>query len=175
MRKLLNNPLVVGLMVLFAVGLGFWPQIQERLAASPAGPIEAAAPEPTAPEPVTPDRILPERIAQILTTIRVPETARDLFRFPEIATTAAAHTPAAEAVLHTETVRLSAIWRQSGADLALLNDRVTAVGERLGGIELAEVTPEGVWLLHQGNRTLLPLGQQHTFEFQPDHPPAPLP
>lgn len=164
MKRLLNNPIFVGLLVAVALGITFWPQLTKRFTAHPR------------PQVVTTEELSaiglesdataltsPRRIRQVLTDYALPDLERELFSYRE--TKLELPTAAPEAAPRKVTsVHLTAIWRQPGVNLAVLNGRITTVGDQLGEIEVVEINGDGVWLHLHDERTFLTLGQQHAFE-----------
>ncbi len=178
MKKLLNNPVAVGLLALTALVTGFWPQIKANLAARnhrppPAAPApgEAAALEAA----VGPGDAgsLSRQLRQIFEKNTFAPSGRDPFTFHEEKVVAVA-APEAPAARETLSIQLAAIWMQEGASLALLNHQIAITGDKVGFIQVAEISPDGVWLLQTGTRVFLHLGEQHTFE-QSTEPSAPAP
>ncbi len=164
MKKLFNNPLFVGLLVALALLIIFWPQMTERFTTHARPTISPAETDSLLGlEADSTVQYSPSRIRQVLTDYALPESARELFEYLE--TKIAQPVAVPEETPHTLTsVKLSALWRQPGVNLAVLNGQITHVGDRLGAIEVLEITADGVWLGLQDERTFLTLGQQHAFE-----------
>jgi len=175
-KKLLNNPIAVGILVLAALVAGFWPQIESSFAAPrrrPAPPVTAA--EIVAAEVATPGDAasLSRQIRQIFDKNSFAPSGRNLFAYQDEKVIVAAPVEK-PAVVATQTVRLAAIWLQAGVSLAQLDHQIATTGDEIGFIRVAEISPDGVWLVQQGARVFLQLGEQHTFE-QSTEPSAPAP
>jgi hypothetical protein len=164
MKKLLNNPIFVGLLVALALGITFWPQLTERFTSRPR-PQAINTDEQSTLELESDATTLssPRRIRQVLSDYALPEMVRELFIYRETKPDLPVAAPE-EAPRQVTSVHLTAIWRQPGVNLAVLNGRITTVGELLGEIEVVEINGEGVWLRLHDERTFLTLGQQHAFE-----------
>lgn len=155
MRKHLNNPWIVALLVLVALGVvvsALRGPGAERPPASFAAETEPEAVAEEAPR-------APTTIAEALKALAVPAEVRD--PFAPIARSgpdeSMAIAPAAPEIV--ERLHLSASWVQGATVLLLVNGRVAVPGEPVGrcGIESADVT--GAWIAHAGGRTFLPVGQ----------------
>ena len=164
MKKLLNNPIFVGLLVALALGLTFWPQLTERFTTRPR-PLVVATDEQSVLDLDSDATTLssPRRIRQVLSDYALPDMERELFIYREAKLDLPATAPE-EARRIATSVHLTAIWRQPGVNLAVLNGRITTVGDLLGEIEVVEINGDGVWLSLHDKRTFLTLGQQHAFE-----------
>ena len=161
MRKLLNNPKVVAVLALGALGtVGFtvWsemkpPAPRSARVAQVASTEEASAVPDSSPSLGEADGVGLNSLAAL-----VAKPKRDPFavrRMSETVTEAEAELPDTE-----ETVQLSAVWTQEGAQLVLLNGRICRVGETVGRLSIDRITREGVWLKHWKGSDFVKVGSR---------------
>jgi hypothetical protein len=156
--KALNNPVFVVVLAVVAVGFAAWnvvgPQMKRAkrsggttTAATPAveasSPAAASAAMVTTNDPVG-QPILPIDRAVVSAQLRewIDAPGRDPFyglgagrvRGPGETNSAA------------QMLRLAGIWRQTGSQLAVINDRVVAEGERIGDFQIERIESDAVWV-----------------------------
>lgn len=137
--------------VLLAVWTVFGDSIMRRRAASTAAASRPAAPAPSTPAPRRPAR--PEAVAATPPpgTRRAPDTAIDvayvqanLARWMEAPARDpfAVYLPASNrssGPRADELLSLHAIWRQTGGQLAVINGRIVAEGDRIAGFQVEAI------------------------------------
>jgi hypothetical protein len=162
MRKLLNKPWVVALLALAAVGFVVHTLMSQMGGYSSSGTaVDEAAPEPEYDAGASgPAR---RSAAEALRDLAITPATRDPFiprSKPEsVVPVAAEKTPEPDIV---ETVKLTALWIQSGTTYLLINDKVVKPGESIGRLTLEAATPDGVWLTHWKGRDFLSIGSTFT-------------
>jgi hypothetical protein len=151
MRKLLNNPWLVGSLCLAV------PLVAGRaLLRSGDGAYPARPEVPVGSEPVRIADEIPAGSAAAGTidpswrSLPVAAASRDPFA-------ARARGPAPAGA--TETVQLSAIWTENGATLVLLNHQMLRPGDKIGRWQIESATQEGVWITRGLGRHFLALGE----------------
>jgi hypothetical protein len=168
MRKWLNNPWFVTAMSALAVGLA-WSSL--RPADSGRRPAAASYTEPIAPtdeqpqsdavtSSATPDEVSKQLVA--------PKTARDPFAARTVQTAAVVET----VVLpdSVDTAHLSAVWKQNGATLLLVNDRMSKVGDTFGRLTIESATQNGIWISHWKGRDFLAVGKSFVLKTPANQP-----
>ncbi len=164
MKKLLNNPWVVGVLALAAVafvahslipggGSSGMPAVVEDTGASEPASADSSA--------TTTDAVnVRDAIKELSGS---PAATRDPFSSrAKTVTASAAPVEKAPAPDVVETVRLTALWTQDGGTYALINDRICRVGDKLGRITLETATQDGVWVTHWKGRDFIALGAAFT-------------
>jgi hypothetical protein len=163
MRKLLNKPWFVVLLALVAV-LAVGQSLLD-LGKRPGAGYAAAGSDETAPEDSgdSAAEAPPQTLREALASLTIPEILPDPF-LPRasIARATQAGEPATIEPDILETVRLSAIWKQDGDLLLLLNGRIYHAGETLGRLKIDAASLDGIWLSHWKGRDFLPLGGTFT-------------
>ena len=164
MKKLLNNPWVVGALALLALAFVAHSLI-------PAGGGSGVA--FVAEEPVD----LADHGDETPASGRNAESIRDALKnLPGLGATLrdpfsprAKAAPAVEAPVEktpapdiVETIRLTALWTQDGATYALINDKICRVGDKVGRLQLESATQDGVWVKHWKGRDFVGLGASFT-------------
>jgi hypothetical protein len=160
MKKILNNPWVVGVLALAALAFvahslipavgGSATGVVEDVGANQLVDAESADPAAGAGS-----------VLEAIKELSSSPATRDPFspRAKIAAQAAVEKTPLPDVV---ETVRLTALWTQDGATYALLNNRVCSAGEKLGRITLETATQDGVWVSHWKGRDFIALGTAFT-------------
>jgi hypothetical protein len=168
MRKLLNNPWVVGALALAAVlfvGGSLYQQLHPTVsyAAPPAtGPaVEPALADASAPAG-EPEPARPRSLRAALLALVFPENLPDPFAPRAGELRSPAGTPQAEAPDVVESVQLSGIWRQDGTELFVLGGKICRIGDRIGRITIDAAGLHGVWLSHWRGRDYLEVGKVFT-------------
>ncbi len=161
MRKLLNKPWVVALLATAAIFF----VVQSVRDRSRSGAVRSAQPAEAAAEwpvddavPVVPGETT---LVEALRSLSLSENLPDPFepRRPRAEDTGDGLERLPD---ETETVHLSAIWRQEDEQLAFINGRIVHAGESIGRITLETFEREGIWLTHWKGRDFLRLGQEFT-------------
>jgi hypothetical protein len=161
MKKILNNPWVVGVLALAAVAFVAHSLIPARSGASVVAVEES---EQVSEEPLAAEA--PGGggdIRDALKELTVASNARDPFspraKAAAVLLVAAEKVPLPDIV---ETIRLTALWTQNGATYALINERIQCVGDKVGGLTVETATQDGVWVTHWKGRDFLALGASFT-------------
>ncbi|MBE2215439.1 MAG: hypothetical protein IAE82_16310 [Opitutaceae bacterium] len=163
MRKLLNKPWVVAVLVLLAVVL----VAQSLLDRSPQpvhrdAAVDAAEPEDGSAEEVSGTDVRAGSLVEALARISLPEELPDPFAPRRARATETAPEIREAGPDQTETVKLSAIWEQDGVAFVLLNGRVCQAGDVVGRMTVDSIEGEGIWLTHWKGRDFVRLGQEFT-------------
>ncbi len=179
MKKLLNNPWVVGALALIAV-VFVAHSLMPANEGSGAHPIEEAVVNESvadAPSATLANDVSGARDA--LAALPAPTTTRDPFASRKKITPVI--TPVAEQVVLpdiVETIHLTALWTQSGETWVLINGRTYRAGDLIGRLTLESATQDGVWLTHWKGRDFVEVGSRFTLvtpavpiaQFQPTSP-----
>ncbi|MFT3828724.1 MAG: hypothetical protein QM691_03360 [Opitutaceae bacterium] len=154
MRKLLNQPWFAAVLALAAIAL-IGGKFLGAGAPGRSGVATAAEPEFIPAEAEGGSRL---SMTAALKAVQVHGAVRDPFALP---VAAEAEEPAAGPTVPppTERLHLSATWIQGATVLVLLNGQVCRPGETLGRFAVGEATHEGVWIVHAGERSFLPVGR----------------
>jgi len=145
MRKLLNNPWLVGSLCLAV------PLVAGRALLRPGdGAYPARSETPVGSEPVRIAAENPPGAAAAERTRPLAAASRDPFAAWE-----RGPTPAGA----TETVQLSALWTENGATLVLLNHQMLKPGDKIGRWQIESATQDGVWITRGAGRRFLALGE----------------
>lgn len=181
MRKLLNRPWFVAVLVLSALVLCTWSVrdarrtgVPRRIAANTVSGEDAA----TTDEPVDSgmlDAITSSNsIAAVLAVLRFPAVIPDPFargRATLVAGNPAVPETAPAVPDETETITLTAVWQQGPVRLALVNNRIVQAGDRLGRLTIEEVGIDGILVLHGEGRDFVPFGGTLTLIVPADDQP----
>jgi hypothetical protein len=168
MRKWLNNPWFVTAMSVLAIGLA-WSSLRptqsnrHRAATSSAEPVEPSIEQPQpdgASTSASPDDVLKQLVA--------PKTSRDPFAARAVQTAAVVETVALPDSL--DTAHLSAVWKQNGATLLLVNDRMSKVGDTIGRLTIESATQNGIWLTHWKGRDFITVGKTFVLKTPANQP-----
>lgn len=172
MKKLLNNPWVVGVLALVAIAF-----VANSLIPAGGGPA-VVADEPVAEQPGDGQNsgVVAESggMREALKELSISSATRD--PFSRRAKTEVVKTQVVEKAAPpdlVETVKLTALWSQDGDTFALLNGRICRAGDKLGRLTLDKATQDGVWLTHWKGRSFVELGQVFTLT-TPAHKAASL-
>jgi hypothetical protein len=172
MRKLLNKPWFVAVLAVGAVVLCIW-SLRDQL-----GGTRRRAPRPadvTVPRPAiaateeaegtsaADDAVRPP-IDAVLEAIVYPEKIPDPFARGETTIVAGQEEPESGPPPpdERETVRLSGVWTQGAARLAVLNNRIVQSGDRIGRLTVDEIQVDGIWVSHWRGRDYVPFGDEFT-------------
>jgi hypothetical protein len=170
--KLLNNPIVVGALAVVAVGYTVWtitgsgrprhtPRTPPPAAMNPA-PTPTPTPSPATttppPTPSTPTTTTtttashrlqnPIKLAVIQTEARrwLESPRRDPFQI------LASRTDAPQGPSAAQLLSLRAIWRQTGSQLAILNEKILREGDQVLGFAVETIEADGVWVRSTNGR-----------------------
>ncbi len=166
--KLLNNPIVVGALAVVAVGYTVWtitgsrnprrtPSTPPPAAVNPAPtptPTPTPTPAPTTPPtqtattPASPRLQNPIKLAVIQTEARrwLESPRRDPFQI------LASRTDAPQGPSAAQLLSLRAIWRQTGSQLAILNEKILREGDQVLGFAVETIEADGVWVRSTNGR-----------------------
>jgi hypothetical protein len=162
MKKLLNNPWVVGALALAALAFVAHSLIPAN-GGSGAGVVEDAGANPLAggepSEAVAATGSVHDAIKELSTNSATRDPFSPRAKIAAHIAAPAEKTPQPDVV---ETIKLTALWTQDGATFALINDRVCKAGEKLGRITIDVATQDGVWVTHWRGRDFLALGAAFT-------------
>jgi hypothetical protein len=157
MRKLLNNPKVVAVLAIAAVGFVAYSVKPERPRGGRPVVTEPVS-ETTEPEPAPLSGAQPAAPSGLDALVFNPAPADPfIVRKPVVLAASAAQPDLPD---EEETVHLTALWSQAGASLALVNGRICEVGAVLGRLKLDEITRDGVWFTHAKGRNFISVGQR---------------
>ncbi len=184
--KLLQNPLVVGIMAVAAVALlgwRLWPILHRPSRSRP--PQTVATPAPPAPvsTAVVPLPVAAGKFVAVQTSappvfqpggievspvkMNAPSwsdsSQRDPFQMLGVRSANQASNPPAMQVL-----KLGAIWRQTGNMLAVLNNRVVSEGDTILGFTIETIGAEHVWVGGPNGREemVFPLRAEAGFDYR---------
>lgn len=166
MRKHLNNPWVVAVLVLAALAVVVRALVGDGGVAPRVAFDPASAPEPQALAGEAPRA--PASIADIVKVLAVPGEVRNPFA-PIVRAAPADTTEEAAATVPeiVERLHLSASWVQGATVLLLVNGRVATPGEMVGHCEIERADVTGAWIAHSGGRVFLPVGQVLNIRLSP--------
>jgi hypothetical protein len=161
MRKQLNNPWIVAVLALVALGCvarSLWPEKLQGIVA--AVPVAAEAAQPRAAEVSPVDTTAPQT-SDDLTALTGTSARRDPFApaSKSAGVVAAIEKPKPDFV---DTVHLSALWAQDGATYAVINGNIVHPGDEIGRLKIESASADGVWLVHWKGRDHLALGEEFT-------------
>jgi len=162
MKKLLNNPWVVGALALAALAFVAHSLIPAS-GGSSAGIVEDTGANPLAggesSETVAATGSVHDAIKELSSSSATRDPFSPRAKIATQNTAPAEKTPQPDVV---ETIRLTALWTQDGATYALINDRVCKAGEKLGRITVDVATQDGIWVTHWKGRDFIALGTAFT-------------
>lgn len=172
MKKLLNKPWFVAVLVVSAVVLCTW-SIRDQMGMggpSTRGPDPVAQPVSTAEEESTEALAAPEgeagpvSIATTLDAMVFPDKIQDPFQPRQATLVAGEPEPDAPVSLpdEHESIQLTAVWAQGAMRLALVNDRIVQAGDAIGRLKIADVSVDGIWVTHWKGRDYVPFGGDFT-------------
>jgi hypothetical protein len=159
--KFLRNPIVVGVLAIIACAYSVWTALGSRRprfsqgsdtpAAATPSPDTAPLPSstPAAPElasntsPVSdlsPDRLIDIPTVASLAARWIESPRRDPFRVERPRESRPSGPPA------SQLLSLRAVWRQTGSQLAVINEQILREGDQLQGFAIETIEAEGVWV-----------------------------
>lgn len=160
--KFLRNPLVVALLATFAGIYSVWtalgsrgPRFSRAAPAPPAASVPSTpAPVPSTPQipiadPLPPSRPIDHPAIAALSARWIESPRRDPFRLDRTQAESPSGPPAAQLLF------LRAIWRQTGSQLAIINDQILREGEKLQGFAIETIEAEAVWVRGTNGRERL--------------------
>jgi len=164
MKKLLNNPWIVGALALGAVAFVAHSLIPTDGSSGVVAVVEDAAEPELAGGDSSGTAMGAGSVRDAIKELSGnPAATRDPFSSrAKAVTTSASPAEKAPAPDVVETVRLTALWTQDGGTYALINDRICRVGDKLGRITLETATQDGVWVTHWKGRDFIALGAAFT-------------
>jgi hypothetical protein len=163
MRKLLNKPWFVAVMVMAAallVGNSLLPSRATRSDHAAPAVAEALPSPPEAEAVAATDPNAPRSLASALKALALPPLARDPFALPpkpEALAEKAAPEPD-----FVDTLLLTALWTQNNTTFALINGHITKPGDEIGRVKFESATREGIWVSHWKGRDFVTVGQRFT-------------
>jgi hypothetical protein len=167
MRKLLNNPWVVGALALAALAFVGMPLLPRQSAGgSPDSQssvvVDDAVSVDETGEETLPAGAAPSDIALALKELAITTPLRDPFaaRIKTLpASVIAEQAPVPDSV---DTLRLSAIWIQGANTFVLINGAIRQAGDAFSRFKIESATRDGVWVTHWKGRDFLSLGTDFT-------------
>ncbi|MEZ5276757.1 MAG: hypothetical protein R3F07_10295 [Opitutaceae bacterium] len=166
MKKLLNNPWFVGLLVAGAIVFVAQATLSKRQSAA----YPASYPDEYVDdfEEVSPDETgLPAAgevasVRQALDALSTTTPNSNPFgsRQAEIVADGSVEEPAGAGFI----VHLFAIWQQNGQTLVLVNNRIQQAGDVIGDLTIESTTLDGIWLSHPDGRDFISLGSSFQWE-----------
>lgn len=173
MRKLLNRPWFVALLVLGALAVVVYSLREPERHFAPPTPEDelAAAPADGEAAGETPATVLATDKA--LEALPIPRTFRDPFAVPPKPEHAAAADAGPAPVEIVDRLALTAVWTQGAFTFVLLNDRICQAGEKIGRFTIESIVPDGVWVRHDGRRDFVGFGAELTVKSFADPAAAP--
>lgn len=174
MRKLLNNPKVVAVLAIVAVGFVGYSVYSQMPGRTRRAKAQAAAVAPT----VAPNVAVAPSVSSATPAAAAPSLVQ-LYRSIDVLTFASAARdpfalplkPAGEAPLVKtvereieETVRLTATWSQAGNTWVLINGKIFRPGDAVGRMTIESATRDGVWVSHWRGREFVAIGQKLTLK-----------
>jgi hypothetical protein len=166
MKKLLNNPWFVGLLVAAAIVFVAHSTLQKGgTPASNAAYVEDDFEDFSPEEGADPEMPPPGEIAsvrQALAALAATPPPSNPFgdRRTEIVLEGSAEEPGTTTLM----VHLFAIWQQGGETLVLVNNRIHQAGDAIGELTIESTTLDGIWLSHPDGRDFISLGQSFQWE-----------
>ena len=160
MRKLLNNPWVVGALALAAlafVGMQFLPKRSANVAES-----LVEADSETAVDETGSVGAGGSSITLALKELVIASPLRDPFARRIKAVPPAAVVELAPVPDSVEKIHLSAIWMQGADTFVLINGAIRQAGEEFSHFKLESTSRDGVWITHWKGRDFVSLGSDFT-------------
>jgi hypothetical protein len=163
MRKYLNNPKVVGVLAVAAVGFVGYSIASEmgmfdRSFSNEPAAEALASPDPGASTQDPAALALKEALDSVVLTAAV----RDPFAV-KVVDTIKAEEQQPESFTE-DTAHVSAVWSQAGRTLVLLNGRVMSAGEVAGRFTVESASTDGAWLTHWKGRDFVAVGQRFVLQ-----------
>jgi hypothetical protein len=166
MRKLLNNPWVVGALALAALVFVGMPLLPRQSAAESTDSSSAVADDGVSldesGEQTLPAGAAPSDIAVALKELAITTPLRDPFAARTKALPASVIAEQAAVPDSVDTLRLSAIWIQGANTFVLINGAIRQAGDAFSRFKIESATREGVWVTHWKGRDFLSLGSDFT-------------
>lgn len=170
MRKLLNNPWVVGALALAALAFVGMPLLPRQSAVvSPESTdshalvvVDDAVSVDGSGEETLPAGSAPTDIALALKELAIATPLRDPFAARTKALPALVFAEQAPVADSVDTLRLSAIWIQGATTFVLINGAIRQAGDVFSRFKIESATRDGVWVTHWKGRDFLSLGTDFT-------------
>lgn len=172
MTKILRSPIVVVALAVVAVGVLVWnvlaPQLNRRSGnrarAAASASARGADPAPATalavgPVPTNGTANLPHRVMDRDAIIaQFPRWIESPVRDPFLVL--AAMTPSTVVLTNkaADVLRLTAIWRQTGRQLAVINNQIVAEGEAVADFQIQRIDSEAVWVYRTNQAEKLDFG-----------------
>lgn len=163
MKKLLNNPWVVGVLAMGAVLLvartvlrAMSPGFVSSASASTDFEWDDSESEADENQTLSDAASIRQVVLDVALPTEIPDPFVNRSRIKETPT------PEIESVEEADRIKLSAIWEQGGEMLLLLNGRIFRVGDTLGRVTIESASLDGIWLTHWNGRDFVPLGGEFT-------------
>jgi hypothetical protein len=172
MKKHLNNPWIVGVLVLIAVAVvadALMPA-REETGEVPNFAHEHEAPLLTSPETAEAVSSSFVEIREALKELALSNALRDpfVYRPKEVAPVVLTEKTRQPDIV--ETIRLTALWTQGGRTWALINGRAHQAGDEIGRLTIETATPDGVWVTHWKGRDFVEIGAHFTLVTPAEEP-----
>jgi hypothetical protein len=163
MKKLLNNPWVVGALALAALALVGKSLLPKRAANEvQVLSIQENSGSESNENDSEPGRGGTTDIGVALKELPISSTARDPFSTrtkAAVLTSLGDQNPVPDAV---DTLRLSAIWIQGATTFVVINGSIRQAGDEFSRFKIESTTRDGVWVTHWKGRDFLALGADFT-------------
>jgi hypothetical protein len=160
MRKLLNNPWVVGGLALVALAFVGMPLLPTQSAVVETSWVEADAGTPS--DDIARADSDGSAIALALKDLSIASPLRDPFAGRTKAAPPPVVVELAPVPDSVDTIRLSAIWMQGVDTFVLINGAIREAGEEFSRFKIESATRDGVWVTHWKGRDFLSLGSDFT-------------
>lgn len=163
MRKLLNNPWVVGGLALVALAFVGMPLLPKQNPVDSPSPVvdDVRSLEPSDDETLQAG-VASSDIALALKELAIATPLRDPFAARAKAVPATLIAEQASVPDSVDTLRLSAIWLQGAETFVLINGSICQEGDEFSRFKIESVTREGVWVTHWKGRDFLSMGTDFT-------------
>jgi len=156
MRKLLNNPWLVGAIAVIALGFVIHSILPSKPHYSQVAS-ETADGTPTEGNGDVADASTIS-IPNALKALAISSPLRDPFALTASVEKTAAVEKEAPPADSVDSVHLSAVWIQKDSNLALVNGRIVGPGEEFGRLKIESATSEGIWITHWKGRNFVSVG-----------------
>ena len=160
MKKLLNNPAMVTLLVLAALASAGWSLFSARATGGSIGAAGNADADDSSVAESDSTRVVANPASGALAQAASSVALRDPFAPRKKPITPLAVTQVVADQI--DTVHLSAIWSQDGSTWVVLNGRILKLGEEIGRLRIETATQDGIWVTHWKGRDYLALGSDFT-------------